>query len=121
MSHEAALLETIRDNPENDMPRLAYAGWLARQGGDAARAEFIAGQCTLARTDEDDEGRAKLEERVEELLTSHRPRWAGTLNPQCRVKPEFTRGFVERVVVRASVFLDRADELFAAAPVLHEV
>jgi uncharacterized protein (TIGR02996 family) len=43
MSEKDALLTAIRDNPEDDTPRLAYADWLDEQGGAAneAHAEYI--------------------------------------------------------------------------------
>jgi uncharacterized protein (TIGR02996 family) len=36
-----ALLAEIRENPGDDLPRLAYADWLDDTGGDLERAEFI--------------------------------------------------------------------------------
>ena len=47
-SDEEGLLAAIRDNPDDDTPRLAYADWLQEHGQDD-RAEFIRLQCAAAR------------------------------------------------------------------------
>ena len=43
MSDRDALLAAIRENPDDDTPRLAYADWLDEQGGTSneAQAEYI--------------------------------------------------------------------------------
>ena len=41
------LLGAIRDQPEDDTARLAYADWLD-ENGDGERAEFVRIQCRLA-------------------------------------------------------------------------
>src|SRR5688500_4147160 len=43
MSDKDALLAAIRDNPDDDTPRLAFADWLDEQGGasNEAWAEYI--------------------------------------------------------------------------------
>jgi uncharacterized protein (TIGR02996 family) len=43
-SDESALLGTILDQPDDDVPRLVYADWLDEHG-DADRARFIRLQC----------------------------------------------------------------------------
>src|SRR4051794_23536084 len=46
----AALLAAVRDNPDDDTPRLVYADWLdenAESDADHARAEFIRDQIAL--------------------------------------------------------------------------
>ncbi len=50
MSDEAALLAAIRDNPDEDTPRLVYADWLdehATTDPQRARAEFIRLNCEI--------------------------------------------------------------------------
>jgi uncharacterized protein (TIGR02996 family) len=52
MSDEQALLNAIRDNSEEDTPRLMYADWLdehATNDTQRARAEFIRVSCEIAR------------------------------------------------------------------------
>jgi uncharacterized protein (TIGR02996 family) len=48
MSTKAALLSAIRDSPEDDMPRLAFADWLDEHE-QPDRAEFIRAQVRAAR------------------------------------------------------------------------
>jgi uncharacterized protein (TIGR02996 family) len=57
--HDAAFLEAIADNPDDDTPRLVYADWLDDHG-DAHRAEFIRVQCELARLPAEDPRRTDL-------------------------------------------------------------
>jgi uncharacterized protein (TIGR02996 family) len=52
MKHEDAFLQSIREHPEDDTPRLIFADWLDEhdngKNGYAPRAEFIRVQCELA-------------------------------------------------------------------------
>ena len=74
MSHDRAFLDDIREHPDDDAPRLIYAGWLDEHG-DGARAEFIRVQCELARLKERDRRRKVLARRKQELLEAHRLAW----------------------------------------------
>ncbi len=47
MNDEAALLQAIRAQPDEDIPRLAYADWLEENGG-PLQAEFIRSQCRFS-------------------------------------------------------------------------
>jgi uncharacterized protein (TIGR02996 family) len=49
MTDGEALLETVLDNPDDDVPRLIYADWLEETGQpvNIARAEFIRLQCHI--------------------------------------------------------------------------
>ena len=51
MTHDEAFLQSIRETPDDDAPRLIYADWLEEHGDAraAARAEFIRLQCQRAR------------------------------------------------------------------------
>ena len=46
MNEEQAFFEEIRDQPNNDVPRLIFADWLEERGD--PRGEFIRVQCDLA-------------------------------------------------------------------------
>jgi uncharacterized protein (TIGR02996 family) len=59
----AAFLAAIRDDPEDDAPRLVFADWLEERGD--CRGEFLRVQCALARLDEEDPCRAELTRRQE--------------------------------------------------------
>jgi uncharacterized protein (TIGR02996 family) len=76
-----AFLQAVKDDCDNDAPRLVLADWLDEQG-DSARAELLRLQCG---------GRPCLHRRrVEELLAVYRYRWHGPLPPDVQV--EFRRG-----------------------------
>jgi uncharacterized protein (TIGR02996 family) len=52
MNPEDEFLEAIRQNPDDDTPRLVYADWLEER--DDPRGEFIRIQCQLANMTPDD-------------------------------------------------------------------
>jgi uncharacterized protein (TIGR02996 family) len=117
MTDAEGLFAAILADPEDDTPRLVYADWL-EEHGDPERAEFIRVQIKLARLPT-----ADLESREEVLLARHEEEWLSPL--KARGAPleggaagAFRRGFVEVVWMPATAFLDRAQELFARAPVL---
>ncbi len=71
-------IQAIRDDPDSDALRLAYAERC--ELGDPARAELIRLQCRLERGDGDRADRADRtidRARVDALLTEHRARWIG--------------------------------------------
>jgi uncharacterized protein (TIGR02996 family) len=72
--NDAGLLPAIRENPEDDTPRLIYAASL-EDNGDAQRAEFIRLQCQAARYPEVDLGREAPEAKAQALLARHRQEW----------------------------------------------
>jgi uncharacterized protein (TIGR02996 family) len=99
MSREA-FLNTIRHDPDDDLPRLVYADWLEEQGDDA-RAEFIRVQCELARLSPRHSRYAILEDREHDLLSEHEPEWLG-FDPRDDESPTewtFRRGFLADVRV----------------------
>ena len=103
MSDEAALLAAIRDNPDEDTPRLIYADWLDEQGGEAnaARAEFIRVQCEFSLIPEvvnyqQRERWNQLYNRERLLLDAHRVTWlkSNTAESSLPGNLTFRRGFV---------------------------
>lgn len=112
---EAALLEAIKADPDDDQIRLVYADWLEERGN--PRAEFIRIQCELAGKPVD-LSRLPLVQRERELLVEHGNAWKAALPCGIRNEP-FTRGFVERAAMPAEAFLERVDQLFAATPLRH--
>src|SRR5438067_2325053 len=95
MSDEKALLAAICEHPHDDTPRLVYADWLEETGEPAkvARAEFIRIQCELARVEEDDPRRPRLQKREEQLERRYWKAWAADLPGKRSESPEFQRGF----------------------------
>jgi uncharacterized protein (TIGR02996 family) len=83
-----AFLADIKENPEDDTPRLVLADWLEER--DDPRGEFIRLQCERARRDPD--GEPKQHEK--ELLEKHRSEWLGPLAEK-GIVADFERGLVQ--------------------------
>jgi uncharacterized protein (TIGR02996 family) len=109
----------IREQPDDDTPRLVCADWF-EEHGQAERAEFIRSQIALARASPKDRRRRRLRKREGELLAAHEEAWAGPLLDLVN-KVHFQRGFVERVTLTLSDFLESAEQLFALAPIREAV
>lgn len=96
LSQEQALLAAVREQPDDDLPRLAYADWL-EEHGQADRAEFIRAQVELGVSIAEGQPHAHsalgvgdgtpaprgtrtrrrdLERRVKALWKQHRREWA---------------------------------------------
>lgn len=129
------LLANVINYPDDDAPRLVYADWLD-ENGDHTRGEFIRLQCWLALQKGEhcdgyycetyDDGSTmhvdcrlrKTRERVGQLLKTHGSRWDKEL-PIMAPYPEagYFRGFVESVRCHIDAFVEKAGELFNAAPI----
>jgi uncharacterized protein (TIGR02996 family) len=120
MTQDEAIMQTIRENPGDDLPRLAYADWLEERGrpGDAERAEFIRVQIELARLGPDGGPRSlALVQREGELLQAHRPSWVKAMPHWSRQQTTaFRRGFVAHVDVLVQHFLRGAATLRRRTP-----
>lgn len=81
MTEFDAILEDIRTNPADDLPRLALADWLMEQDDPDARSrgEFIHARCRAASLPPRDPERAALQHRAEELREGHEIVWLGGL------------------------------------------
>ncbi len=73
MQQEAAFLQAMRDNPNDDLTRLVYADWLEEQGD--ARGRYLRVEVELARIAEDDARYAELEAGLVELRADVEPDW----------------------------------------------
>ena len=113
-TEEAAFLESICAEPEEDAPRLIFADWLDDRGD--SRGQFIRVQIALSRMSDDADGREALQNREATLLSRHRVKWSAPLRG-IACSAEFSRGFIETVNVEGRVFLRRNEELFRLAPV----
>lgn len=129
MSDGDALLAAILAQPDEDVPRLAYADWLDENGdeNDRARAEFIRVQIALARIPPVEfvpwnKRLIELRARDKALLTVNGMRWLEPLRERggalesTDTHAQFRRGFVEVVWMPAPWFIFRAAALFASAP-----
>jgi uncharacterized protein (TIGR02996 family) len=74
MNHREAFVQSIREAPDDDVPRLIYADWL-EDNGEPERAEFIRFQCALARGGLAEAERAALARRERALLETHKGPW----------------------------------------------
>lgn len=120
MTDRAALLAAVCADPDDDLPRLAFADWLDDHG-DPGRAEFIRLQCELARLPADQSGDCgRLSERIDALAADNTERWLEEL-PQAPSEfgwsyRNYDRGFPTTLFVVNSSRLTPA--LFAAAPIV---
>lgn len=121
---EEALLLAVRDAPYADAPRLAYADWLLAQApprlqGEAIRLAVRTEGKSLAtqRGVEQSIAFMEAEDRLLELA-AHEDEWKAdvlAIADDCTLY----RGLVASVTLRAEVFVRRAAELFALAPIVH--
>ncbi len=97
MDLEATLLDAIRDDPDDDTPRLVLADWLMEQDDAArrARGEFIALQVRLARRRGDEPERESMSRRADLLCEEHKAAWLGELGEAVGLERcGFVRGLV---------------------------
>lgn len=117
---ERALIDAIAAAPDDDAPRLVYADWLT--GRADPRGEFIALQCKLAATP-DDERRRAIRIAENKLLNTHRAAWLAPLYAALPpasgdvYKFEFARGLVETAQVSITALASLA-RLFELAPTI---
>ncbi len=97
-----AFLEDVKAHPEDDVPRLILADWLAERGD--PRGEFLHVQCRLAASAWGDPHGDALARRQRELLAAHAGEWTGPLAPYI-LDRHFRRGLL-RVNLRADRMLD---------------
>lgn len=111
---EAAFLESIQADPEDDGPRMIFADWLDEQGD--PRGELIRLQCALARLSPEDGRRPDLEAREREVYEANESAWTEPLRGLVDGW-EFRRGFIESVSIEAKRFLHDGESLFRTVPV----
>ena len=113
---EAAFLDRVCADPDDDAPRLIFADWLDEHGH--PRGEFIRVQVALSRMSAGDPRRDTLADREAALLARFHAPWSDPLRGIAGWT-EFRRGFIETVNIDGRTFLRRADDLFRLAPVRH--
>jgi uncharacterized protein (TIGR02996 family) len=114
MTHEEAFLEAIREQPDDDTPRLIYADWL-EEYGQPERAEFIRVQCEKERVPEGSPRWFDLSIREEELRAAYEHEWLGPFGGIIE-QHEFHRGCLDSVFLEAQAFLEHAEGLFRLGP-----
>src|SRR3954453_22531856 len=86
-----AFLREIKENPEDDTPRLVLADWLEEH--DDPRGKFTRLQCRRARLGQA-EAQAQPSEPEKALLEKHGKEWLGVLAEK-GIMTEFRRGLVK--------------------------
>jgi uncharacterized protein (TIGR02996 family) len=111
-----AFLQTIRETPADDTPRLIYADWL-EDHGEPDRAEFIRTQVRSNTLDDYSPEREELEARAKVLLAAHRTAWVRELPPWARHTAVFRRGFVAEVRCTSAKLVREGASLRRATPI----
>ena len=114
MHSDRPFLEAIREQPDDDLHRLAWADWLEERGDDD-RSAFLRAQLVAARLDETDLALDALEDRADDLLAAHEDEWAGRVGDLAS-DLGWSRGCIESATLSADVLLDYGDELFETMP-----
>jgi uncharacterized protein (TIGR02996 family) len=109
-----ALVAACVAAPDDDEPRLV---WADAVGGE--RGEFVVIQCALSKGGRSPDVSGKLRRRARELLQLHGKAWSQLEGIAKRVM--FRRGFVEAADIDTLRFVDKADEIFARAPLLRSL
>ena len=117
MHSDRPFLEAIREEPDDDLHRLAWADWLEEQGHDD-RAAFLRAQLAAARLDETDLALDALEDRADDLLAAHENEWAGKVG-ELAFDLGWSRGCLESATLDANALLDHGDGLFETTPIRH--
>jgi hypothetical protein len=112
-------LRQIADAPQNDEDRLKFAETL---GPDSPRAKFVRMQIDRLRLRKEDPrgvawARALRDE--ERVLEDSGRGWTALLNEFGVERVAFHRGFIEEIEIGATAFIDRAPDIFRAAPIRH--
>ncbi|HTU18125.1 MAG TPA: TIGR02996 domain-containing protein [Gemmataceae bacterium] len=91
-----SFFHAIKENPDDDTPRLIFADWLQERGygADAARGEYLRLCVLRRRLSPDDPSYSVLKRREGELFTEHRWTWLGPLVDAAR-KWTFERGMIQ--------------------------
>jgi uncharacterized protein (TIGR02996 family) len=125
MTDRDALFAAICAQPDEDMPRLAFADFLQEEGGkeNAFRAEYIRGAIRVAREELWSPAWKAANKKWEKYATKVRSRasdrtlpWVAHLRGRVVVF-EFDRGFVGHVTVYSKRFVAEGERFFAQDPI----
>src|SRR5262249_37041495 len=109
MSIGDALLAAIREDPDDDLPRLAYACWLA-ENAEPRRSEVIHVQVERANLPDGDEREAELAWRERDFSLDERGLWLRGLPRIAGIEwGDFSRGFVASVGAVSLDAFERAE------------
>ncbi len=125
MTAGAVLLKAIRDEPDNDAHRLAYADWLENEyyhgrltDAEFDRARFIRVQCELdSNPNLSFDERERLDLQEHQLLVQHGKEWKTPLTDLGAGIVMFQRGFPMAISISCRDFLDNGDKILSIAPI----
>src|SRR5579871_6871188 len=91
-----SFFRAIKENPDDDTPRLIFADWLQERGdaASAARGEYLRLSVMRHRLPPDDPDYELIKRREAEIFTEHRWQWLGPLTDAARGWT-FERGMVQ--------------------------
>jgi uncharacterized protein (TIGR02996 family) len=112
----SAFLSDIIERPDDDTPRLVFADWLD-ENNQPDRAEFIRLQCELAKPTTSPRRRLAIKGRAQALQQRCGKVWVEDLPDWAREYAVFDRGFVHRVMGRASEILRDGPRVWQQAPI----
>src|SRR5262245_6990915 len=116
MKDDSPFRDAIREQPDEDVHRLAWADWL-EENGQEARAALIRAQVQMARfEDQDDPRRDPFEDEADDLLAEHEKEWAAGVAEHV-LDWEWSRGCIESVTLTDETLLTHGEELFRRAPI----
>jgi uncharacterized protein (TIGR02996 family) len=106
-----AFLQDIKENPDDDTPRLIFADWLEEHGD--PRGEFIRVQCELSRTAVDDPRRDELARRQRVLRDPNEKAWLHPIPDVLQIGRIFRRGLVQIHMRKRNAFPQEPEALAA--------
>jgi uncharacterized protein (TIGR02996 family) len=121
--NDAAFLQAIHDNPDDEAVRLVYADWLEENADESgrARAALIRAQCEAEKLPRRNRRRVALEKEAKRLIDAN-PEWTAALRKGKYGRAiQFRRGFPHQITMGATQFVQVAADLFAAAPTIRAV
>ncbi|MFQ3593850.1 MAG: TIGR02996 domain-containing protein [Gemmataceae bacterium] len=101
-------LEAVRESPDDDLNRLAWADWY-EDHGEEARATFVRAQVQAARLPEGPT-RDALEDQADDLLACHERDWLDGLD-SLAIDWQWQRGLLEGVTLSAARMLEEGSLL----------
>ena len=122
MNEREAFIHQIRENPDDEFPRLVYADYLEEMGD--VRGELIRLQCKLPKLDVMGEPWRTTRRRIKELLNANAERWLAPLRDagaEGIALRSFQRGLIERVVVKQGTAAQALERLCELEPALQYV
>src|SRR5262245_7310286 len=115
MTPHQGFLQAIREDPDDDTPRLVYADWL-EENGDEPRDAFIRLGCALARLPRDHPDYHRLLVRESSMIETWKEEWFGPFRQRCAYW-ECRRGFMDEVHLDAVPFVAEGGQVFSLHPI----